>query len=220
MNARTIRAEASAWLSKLHGPERSVRLEADFQAWLAAKPEHARAFEQVTDVWETLGRVEPASASRFANPRPIAAQRPRRALRFAWAYVLVGLAVLGFWQLQGPTYRTDIGEQLTINLEDGSRLSLNSGSRVEVDFARHTRTVRLLRGEAFFEVAHDKSRPFTVIAGERAITAVGTAFVVRHDEDEVSVTLVEGRVVVTPREGAAVPSDPKAPVAPVAVPLV
>jgi len=76
-------------------------------------------------------------------------------------------------------------------------IALNSNSQVQIEFTADKRTVRLLRGEAFFEVAHNKERPFVVIAGENEVTAVGTAFEVRYEPDHIDVTLVEGKVNVT-----------------------
>jgi transmembrane sensor len=93
-------------------------------------------------------------------------------------------------------YSTAIGERSTIALEDGSTLVLNTATRLRVDFTRSARNVTLLSGQALFEVASDARRPFTVQAGDRRITALGTAFDVRVEAGVVRVTLLEGRVAV------------------------
>jgi len=93
-------------------------------------------------------------------------------------------------------YVTGTGETRAAKLADGSIISLNTASIVEVDFSSTERGVRLVAGQAMFQVAKDSARPFVVKAGDRRITAVGTAFDVRVNRDSVSVVLVEGHVVV------------------------
>jgi len=78
-------------------------------------------------------------------------------------------------------YATRIGERSTIRLADGSVVTLDTASRVSLDLTTANREVHLLGGQANFEVAKDKARPFVVYAGDRRITAVGTAFDVRLD---------------------------------------
>jgi len=95
-------------------------------------------------------------------------------------------------------YVTGIGETRTVTLDDGSRVTLNTASVLDVAFSAAERDVRLAEGQAMFQVAKDAARPFVVAAGDRRITAVGTAFDVRVDRDRVAVVLVEGHVVVDP----------------------
>ena len=110
------------------------------------------------------------------------------------------------------------GERSVITLADGSIVSSNTNSLVEVSFSASERLVKLLRGQAYFEVAEDVYRPFVVQAGDQRVVALGTAFDVRFDrEDRVEITLVEGRVEVNdvsrargtfPRKGGQAPVDP------------
>jgi transmembrane sensor len=93
-------------------------------------------------------------------------------------------------------YTSGIGEVRRIALEDGSTLLLNTASEVTVRLTTQQRDIRLVRGEALFEVAHDKSRPFIVHANDTAVRAVGTAFAVRLDAAQVDVTVTEGVVEV------------------------
>jgi transmembrane sensor len=93
-------------------------------------------------------------------------------------------------------YVSGIGEVRRIALEDGSTLLLNTSSEVMVRFTERKRDVSLLRGEALFEVGHDKSRPFIVQANHTAVRAVGTAFAVRLESTQVDVTVTEGVVEV------------------------
>ncbi|MGH1557316.1 FecR family protein [Caulobacter segnis] len=81
-------------------------------------------------------------------------------------------------------------------------MTLNTASLIEVAYDDRQRLVRLVKGQALFEVAKHQARPFVVAAGDRRITATGTAFDVRLDRDQVKVLLIEGRVVVAAATGA------------------
>jgi transmembrane sensor len=93
-------------------------------------------------------------------------------------------------------FTTGKGERRTIDLADGTALTLNTDSAVRVAYAPGRRFVRLLRGQVLFEVAKDRRRPFVVEAADRQVTALGTVFEVMLDRDRMHVTLVEGKVVV------------------------
>jgi transmembrane sensor len=93
-------------------------------------------------------------------------------------------------------FATAIGERRTIELADGSSVTLNTGSAIQVAFTTQKRFIGLLRGQALFTVAKDHNRPFVVQAGDREVTALGTVFQVRLDPNLTQVTLVEGKVVV------------------------
>jgi transmembrane sensor len=193
---RIATAEASAWIVRLHGPHRTPELEAGFRAWLAASPENARQFERVTEVWDA-GAVPVPGVPRVA--RDLDQTQPRQwLLAAALALVVIGAGTWGantFWL--NPRYSTGIGEQRILRLSDGSRVTLNSNSGVTVSYRHHERDISLDRGEAFFEVAKDSSRPFRVRAGQQQVVALGTSFDVRRDPQQVTVTLVEGEVAVS-----------------------
>jgi transmembrane sensor len=196
---RRARAEASVWIVRLHGARRTSKLEAGFRRWFQAHPDNAAEFERVTSVWESAPH-----ASIAGLPRVVHWARPSSNLRrWAIAATLLPFVATGafvatrLWQ--DPEYITAVGEQRTVPLDDGSRIALNSNSKIKIELTAERREVRLLRGEAFFEVAHDQERPFVVIAGDNEVTAVGTAFEVRYEPDHIDVTLVEGRVNVTSR---------------------
>lgn len=195
---RIARAEAAAWLVKLHGPHRSPEVERGFRAWLEADPENARQFERVTETWEAGAAPVPGLA-RVAQWRAPS----RRDLRWrpAAAFACVLALGLGSWGAarwwQDPSYATGIGEQRIVRLTDGSRVILNADTRLSVDYRESERGVRILHGEALFEVAKDAARPFLVRAGEHSVKALGTTFAVRHEADRTAVTLVEGKVAVS-----------------------
>lgn len=200
--SRAVRAEASVWIAKLHGPERSPDLEADFRAWLGTSAENARAFEHMTDIWQSIAHVEVGGMPRLSKRDAFEARSRRAPLRLAVACAIV-VALAGFWwSLSNESYSTGIGEQRIVRLEDGSRVHLNSGTRMDVELGDAMRRVRLERGEAFFEVARDPRKPFVVVAGDRSVTALGTSFVVRFEPQQTAVTLVEGKVAIRAGRGA------------------
>jgi transmembrane sensor len=204
---RRARAEASVWIVRLHGAHRSPELEAGFRRWLQAHSDNAAEFERVTAVWDAAPHASMAGLPRVARwERP--SPNPRRwAIAATLLFVVTAGLVLDYRLERDPEYVTAIGEQRTVPLDDGSRITLNSNSKIEIEFTVERRVVRLLRGEAFFEVAHNNERPFVVIAGDNQVTAVGTAFEVRYEPDHIDVTLVEGKVNVT---STAEPLEPSA----------
>jgi transmembrane sensor len=199
--SRTARAEASAWIVRLHGPHRTPELEAGFRVWLAASPENARQFERVTEVWEA-GAVPVPGVPRLAHE--VERSPPRRGLlAAALALVIIGA---GSWYANtfwlNPSYTTGIGERRVVRLSDGSRVTLNSDSGVIVSYRYGERRISIDHGEVFFEVAPDASRAFRVRAGEQQVEALGTSFVVRREPQQLTVTLVEGKVAVSELESA------------------
>ena len=200
-------AEAAAWMALLHSPERNADIEGGLRRWIAADPLHAEAWEAATDVWN-----ETAGLPRRIPRRPPQRDRgPGFKLFLAAAAICLIVAGVIVKDSLSSAVTTTVGEQRTVNLEDGTRVELNTDSRLWVKYDRDSRTVVLKSGEAYFQVAHER-RPFIVIAGERKIVALGTAFTVRRDEtngDALTVTLIEGRVAVAPVEQtAAAGSEP------------
>ena len=126
--------------------------------------------------------------------------RRRRFILTRAAAVLLACTVLTFFlhpaMLQNlqSDYYTATGEQRQIDLADGSRLLLNTDSAVTVDVEGNVRRVQLLRGEAYFEVAHAPQRPFWVVADEVRARVTGTEFSVGRSADSVTITVAEGRV--------------------------
>lgn len=195
------RAAAAVWVARLHGPNRTREAEAGVRRWLAEDPENAAAFELLTDTWERSARLRrrPGThAERWEGP----------GFRISFARAALGtvaviiLAILGtvFFYTRDDAITTGIGELRTLVLEDGTRLHLNASTRVHVRYDADFRRIRLERGEALFEVARQPQRPFIVTAGGREIRALGTSFIVRAHEQDLVVTLMEGKVKVTPKE--------------------
>jgi len=195
---RAARAEAAAWIVRLHGPHRCAELEAAFRDWLQAHPENGKQFERVTEVWDAGSSVPVPGVPRMTRWK----EEPRRrqwSLAAALLLLLCGLAGWITWRAWvDPSYTTGVGEQRVVRLDDGTRLSLNSGTRVVITYSDSERRVELVRGEAFFEVAHNAARPFIVTAGDQQVVAIGTTFVVRYEAARTAITLLEGSVKVSP----------------------
>lgn len=118
------------------------------------------------------------------------------------ASLAAALVVAGVWTFSdyGPftdSYRTGIGEQRVIELEDHSKVTLDAKTKLRVRFSRDARVIEMSEGQAQFSVAKDATRPFKVIAGEHAVVALGTVFTVEYLDNEFSVAMLEGRVAIT-----------------------
>ena len=188
-------AEAAAWLAILHGPNRTADAERGFSQWLQRSAAHSAAFEEATDIWE--------EAQGLPHPGPLHGSfRPRgllgaRSMRLVVAATVAALAIGAVAYFRWSGVATDVGELRLLALEDGTRIVLNTDTRVVVSYGRDARRVELKEGEAVFEVARRPGWPFVVTAGDRRIEALGTSFAVRRDGHHVAVTLVEGKVAVT-----------------------
>jgi transmembrane sensor len=196
-----ISAEAAVWVMELHGPDRDEELESRVRRWIAGDPRHAAAFERATDAWQQSGNIPRRPPQRVSE-----SAQGRKRMRTAGA-ALAGMAALcaalacTIYFLRDDTLATGPSEQRIVDLSDGSQVTLNANSRVVVQFDEGVRKITLKRGEALFDVAKDRSRPFVVIAGDRKVIAVGTSFEVRREEPAGStfaVTLMEGRVAIEP----------------------
>lgn len=215
---------AGRWYAELRRDDVTLETWDAFLAW-EADPANAEAFRAVE---RGLGALRPSAAAAPANDtgpdagavpgsvtgQDIAAAAPPRGRggRVAWIagalaaclVVALGVSVLAAGQLRpaGEIYTTALGEQRTVELADGSRLTLNTNSAVEVAYARDRRLVRQTGGQVYFEVAPSDARPFQVLAGETLTTATGTEFDIWLRPAETTITLLEGGVSVAPaREG-------------------
>ncbi|WP_311267709.1 FecR family protein [Sphingobium sp. WCS2017Hpa-17] len=198
-----IAEEAARWFA-----ERDSGLLDDMSgldAWLNADPRHAQAFAEMEIIWSDLGNVAGSPAVRQSlAPPPMAMQPPRRFVSrwmpTALAAASLALMILGVandwptrWQADAMTAT---GEQRSIAMPDGSRILLNTQSAVAFDYAAGRRKIRLLKGEAAFTIAPDRTRPFTVEAQGGSTTALGTRFLVRAVGNSSQVSVTEHRVRV------------------------
>jgi transmembrane sensor len=217
----SILEQASHWWELLHSGSASTADHREFGEWVARSPERVEAYLQTARlvkairspqlIWpgtaaEVLireAKASPEAVLRFSTGR-VAAPVDRAGTRhfhnrFAWgaaAVLFLGIGV-AFFMLEAPQeFRTALGEQRSVLLADGSRVTLNTASAIEVTLRKGRRIVRLVQGEALFEVAHEASRPFEVRAGNGVLNDVGTQFNVDMRSSGTTVTVVEGRVAV------------------------
>ena len=174
----------------------------------SSEPMSPRKHQSVWDALEGLRDSHPVSQARsYAHQLEAARERRRRtwANVHAWTFprfavgalVTLGLAATAvvLWR-PADRLQTNIGEIRTVTLADGSTVMLNTDTQIEFNFTDKERRVRLVNGEARFDVAHNTSRPFRVSAGPVVVTAVGTAFDVATLQKRTTVTLIEGKVLV------------------------
>lgn len=136
-----------------------------------------------------------------------------RAIAAVLALVALGSLAWSGWQLGGrqqARYASDVGEVRSVTMADGSTATLSSDSQLQVLMTRGERHIALVRGEAFFDVAHDTRRPFIVEAESRRVRAVGTRFSVRRDADALRVVVTQGKVRLDGAPGADGRSQPAA----------
>ena len=199
-----IEAEAARLLARLENSP-SPQDEADICAWIEADPRHAVAFARAEAAWDASERLKSAAADITLPPlQPTLSEEDQRRLSRN-IMVAAGVAILLFIVAAIVTVRTysgiehfetGVGQMRDIALEDGSTLHLNSDSEVEARFTSNGRKVRVLKGEASFEISHDPDRPFDVEARAAVIRAVGTAFNVRLRPLLVELTVTHGTVTV------------------------
>lgn len=202
-----VEDEAARWVVRVDAGDLSEAERVSFEAWKAV-PGNSEAYQRLRAHWadlDGLAELSTAGAAREAAPP---AMLRWGGLGLAAAALLVIVAV-GFWpkspapaapviaEAASPAvgmFQTALGDRQRIPLEDGSVITLNTASQIEVRMTPVERSIRLLSGEAFFEVAHDASRPFRVYAGDGVTMAVGTAFSVRLQDDAIEVVVSEGKV--------------------------
>lgn len=210
------RLEAAEWFARLNSKTVSTDALRDFRAWRGT-PGNAAAYAHLEAIWKAAEPLATDTDIARAIEEALTPARTGRSLR-DWLQLVVRsplkfavLALLGLGLLSvsaavlaglgGRTYSSGLGEQRIVRLEDGSQLRLDTDTQVRVRFSKDARNIHLGRGQAFFDVAHDAARPFTVAADDTEVRALGTRFDVRRDAGGVQVTLVEGKVRVRQTEG-------------------
>jgi transmembrane sensor len=218
----SIRDRAAAWHDRLHRDKVSQETRSACASWLAESAEHGTAYEAIDRTWSSLQSaahdpqmlaLRHETALRLARRTTLRTQHLRLSAA-AVILLVLGITVAVFttrsstdWALAASvrdlfhsytdsSYATARGERLTVPLEDGSQVTLDTQTELTVAFTKAERTVRLKRGQALFEVAKDRTRPFIVQVHNRRFVAVGTAFDVRLDGEQIKITMIEGTVRV------------------------
>lgn len=217
----SISQQAAQWWVVLHNADASAAEKREFMEWVARAPERVEACLRVARVHAAISRSDvrwPQTSAEDLVRNALAAPddsvvplRPhdhrkrdeeRRRPALLWAAGLaasvIAAACLGWWLTlsRSEEFQTKVGEQRSALLADGSRVTLNTASKIEVRLQADHRVVHLLQGEVLFEVAHDAQRPFDVQAGNVVVRVVGTQFDIDQRATHTAVTVVEGRVAM------------------------
>lgn len=211
-------AAAAAWSAKLRNLGQETC--AEFEAWLAQDVHNLDAWTQVQGPLEHIDQNATApeamaarqAALQFASRsrKPVVLNHRRGALAGA-AIGAATLVAICLWAAVRPTtYQTNLGERRLLTLADGSLVTLDSNSRLEVRLDRRARKLKLVRGQARFAVAHDTARPFSVRARDQIVVATGTDFNIDMLGPKILVTLIEGRVTVLQAPTSGISMIPRA----------
>lgn len=212
-----VESEALAWIAQLNGDHVTEKDLAAFREWVNRSPAHQKEIRELSELWSDLNVLtvmdEPIRQADLVSKR--LRKRQMWNSRKGWIVfpVLASAAAMGALiispmimpaGIDGARYeasvnvplvfKTSKGEQQIHTFEDGSVITLNTDSHIEVDFTEDQRDVRLLRGEALFSVAHDEKRPFLVFADDGIVRAVGTEFSVHLTKGAIDVLVSEGTV--------------------------
>ena len=206
-----IRQAAVDWLMRLRNDASGVQDWVDFDAWLEASPRHKAAYDDALAVWSELEQIAPAIKARLDQASAPVRLIPRQArpsgltrwgLGGAVAAAAAALAVMPFaGSILYPqqAYATARGETRTVVLSDGTKVHMNSGSRLTVRMTRGERQVAMGDAEAVFDVTKDPKRPFVITVGDRVVRVVGTEFDVSRRGPDLAVTVRRGIVEVRPQ---------------------
>lgn len=193
--AGELETQASDWLTRQDFGALDETEAARFEAWLSQSAYHRVAYWRLKALWQDSERLA-ALRLPMRQPRAAVAKArtwPKIAAAFAIAAILGAGALLATFEQQ-RSYTTVLGQRKTITLADGSQIDLNTKSVLRI--APSQREAWLDSGEAYFQIAHDASRPFVVHAAGHRVLDLGTKFLVRKDAGKLEVSLVEGRAQI------------------------
>ncbi len=196
--AEAVEMRAADWMLARQAAESwSAEDQSALDAWLAESTSHVAAYWRLDDAWSRAKRLKALrSPMRPSQSAEKARAKPRTiaiAAALTIAAVLVGAVWSGQFRQSGlKTYSTPVGGHLALTLADGSKITLNTNTTLTLSPSARHRYAILQKGEAYFEIRHDKAHPFVVSVGAHRITDLGTEFLVRGDAAHVSVALIKG----------------------------
>lgn len=211
-----VNKQAAIWITKLDRGLSKAEQQA-LQKWLS-KPQNEHEFLMLAGTWDKLDSLSQLSTLFQSTPPANTRKFERRtyaiaasfALCFMFIWLVTALMPLNTEESElsaqaqmsfQSTYQTAVGQHSTINLNDGSVLTINTNSLVNVDFSANERVINLVKGEIFIDVAHDTARPLSVVVDDTVFQAVGTAFNVKKSFDEsIELLVTNGKVLIAELE--------------------
>ncbi|CAD5200977.1 FecR domain-containing protein [Pseudomonas sp. FEN] len=203
--------EAAEWLMRLGEGDFSASQRAELERWSASSPERHRAWARAQVLQGKLGTL-PRSLAMSALDRP---SNPSRRIALAKLATILALLPVGWgsWKLLEAQpwtadYRTSVGQRRELTLDDGSRITLNTDTAIDVLFDAQQRLIRLREGEILVQTAPDnlpQPRPFLVSTRQGRIQALGTRFTVREWQPHTRLAVLDGavRIELPPESGVA-----------------
>lgn len=180
--------QAGEWLARLHADDRSPDDEVAFREWLDGDPSHRTVFERASAVWDAVGGLRDQSP--VAQPDTPRLSR-RMVLAGGGALAVAGVSTFGWREAYAGVYRTGIGEQRRLTLDDGSRVMLDTDTRIRFRAGSDARTLSLSAGRVDLDIASDP-RPFLIELGARRIAAQTGRLDMRRDGDAMALTAIRG----------------------------
>lgn len=221
MSDRTHIDDAARWFLRLQDSGTDANVFLEWQRWMNQSPAHRTAYSEIEETYllfkipvtPPLPSDHELAGDDYDGSVPVeewqpsrTGRTPARTRRYALAAGVAAMAIAAgmLWQWNAHraqyetlAYSTPPGEQREFVLPEGSRITLDADSALDVEFTPERRTLMLIRGEGYFKVSKDTQRPFTVRAGNTLVRAVGTAFNVRRSANRTVVAVTEGKVEVT-----------------------
>jgi transmembrane sensor len=198
VSSKDIRSRAADWVLEKHASgawtdEQQTALD----AWLQQSPAHLIAYWRLDDAWGRTNRLAALKTPVIGTKNTAGRSRAHfySVVAVLFSVFLISAGVLSYLSRSSErSYVTAIGGHQLVQLSDKSQIELNTDTSLRIREGGGQRTVWLDRGEAYFQVKHDSTRPFVVLVAGQRVTDFGTKFVVRRDAARVEVAVVEGRV--------------------------
>jgi transmembrane sensor len=211
LSSRAVDDQAAVWAARVDVGTLSAKEQGDLSLWLEEDPRHLGAFAKANAVIAYSSRIESLGPSVNLMERfsPTSSVMSRRVV-LSGSVAAVGILCAGLFGagikrvLEERSFETQIGETRAVPLDDGSLVTLNTNSKIVVRYSEERRDIKLVRGEALFDVAKNKKRPFVVDAAGTLVRAVGTSFTVSVLPDKPVAVLVREGIVELKQLGVSV----------------